>query len=332
MENKKVIILALLIIGLVLVSGCLGKPATESKPTGAFVGGSKGLVLTFQPNAPPSEYPECTKFDVTVKVENKGESPVAVGKADIILGGIAASAFGVDNAKLQNKANLTEVQKFGKEVTPGGAEFVTFSANSGSRNLPGDSPPQKITATACYPYQTTALSTVCIKDSLAKQTTGGAELCKITGDKTVFSSGAPVQVTSVTQFPRGANPITGLTFNIKVKNAGGGTPYVGEQSEQCPSPSLSAGDRVAVSAKLVNIDDATVECTPSPVVLSSGEGFTSCNADLSKSKQFVAGKGIPGEFEDILEVKLDYGYTQGVQTQMTFQNIYPGDTCPATSA
>ena len=69
--NKKIIVLVLAFLVVFAVSGCIKKSKEETTPVGAFVGGTSGIGLSFMANAPASEYPECTPFDVNVQVENK---------------------------------------------------------------------------------------------------------------------------------------------------------------------------------------------------------------------------------------------------------------------
>jgi len=313
--NKSSIVLILSIIAVVAVSGCLSAKE-EATPASAFVGGTSGLSMSFMSNAPPTEYPECTGFDINVQLENKGEYTIPADKAGITISGIATSAtgYGITPAATQKTEEIAARQKFGKSTTPGGQELMSFSS-IGSPDFPGDTT-QTIIATSCYPYRTIAMSTVCIKESFTKQTTGGTELCKITGDKTVYNSGAPIQVSSISQFPVGS-PISGITINLKLKDSGGGTPYA--TTGTCPAPSQKEIGKITITKMhLINLDK-TGECQGNTVTMVNGEAFISC-------KFSWAGEKITGEFEDILEMNFDYGYTQTATTKVKFLNV-PGQDC-----
>jgi hypothetical protein len=313
MEKKKFIILALVLIGLVLVSGCSTKKAVETGPASAFIGGTDGLVMSFVQDAPPSEYPQQVPFDVIINVENRGESTVNASTANILLGGISNSSYGLGNPSQPITDELPGKQLIQKTTTPGGVTQVTFSSKTGSPPFPG-SQPQKITATLCYHYTTEVQGTVCIQPSLARQTVGGAQLCTVTGSKTVYSSGAPVKITSLSESATSTgNKITGFRFTMFVQNEGSGTAYVGDT---CP-PTLGDANRVKViSAKLVNLDK-DLDCGQnSPTykgVLIAGDngGVITCTADSLAL--------LPTDiFEDVLVMQLGYGYTQSITKSITF--------------
>jgi len=334
--NKKFIALVLIVIAVFAISGCLSKPKTESTPMGAFVGGTSGLGVAFMANAPASEYPECTEFEADVQLENKGEYTIPTGKATIYLSGISTSAYGIKvNDVSANKAGtsgeLTGKQKFGTSTTPGGRDVIAFSSTKGSPDFPGDTT-QTLIATACYPYETTSMSTICVQENFAKQTTGGSELCKISGDKTVYNAGAPVQVSALTQFPIGSKPITGITVNLKLRDAGGGTAI--RSGATCPSVDQKDVGRITVKEmKLINLGvHGDCENTGKNIVtITGGEGFLTCRFDWSAQQK--AGE-IKGTFEDILQMKFDYDYTQSTTTKVKFLNMPEGncaETAPAST-
>jgi hypothetical protein len=313
MEKKKFIILALVLIGLVLVSGCSTKKAVETGPASAFIGGTDGLVMSFVQDAPPAEYPQQVPFDVIINVENKGESTVSADAAKfyIVLGGISTTAYGIDNP-LQPLEELQGKQLIQKTTTPGGVTQATFSSD-GSPSFPG-SQPQKITATLCYPYITQVQGTVCITPSLARQTVGGAQLCTVTGSKTVYSSGAPVKITSLSESATSsAGKITGFRFTMFVKDEGPGTAYLGTT---CP-PTLGDANRVKViSAKLINLDkdlDCGKAATDAGVLITGDNGGV-----ITCTVEGLSSQDISGEFEDVLVMQLSYGYTQSITKSITF--------------
>jgi len=307
MEKKKYIILALIIIGLVLISGCAKKSTAETAPAGAFIGGTDGLIMSFVADAPPSEYPQGVAFDIIVNVENKGEYDIPDNAATIVIGGIPYV-----KEKTQTLTGLTGRQLLQKTPTPGGVTQAQFSSD-GSPTFPG-SQPQKISASICYPYVTKIQGTVCIRESLAKQTVGGAELCTITGDKTVFSSGAPIKITSLTESATSqAGKVIGLRFTMFVKDEGPGVSYLGET---CP-PNLADANRVKVkSAKLVSLGlDLDCKKAEETGVLITGDkgGIITC---VTKE-----GANIAGEFEDVLLMELEYNYTQSITKSITFTTV-----------
>ncbi len=313
---KKMIIvpiIILLFVALTFSSGCAKKPAVETRPAGAFIGGTKGITMSFMSNAPPSEIPENSSFTIGLELKNNGEYTVNAEKAEITLSGVKPSSYGIADATLNNSGDLTGSQKLGQEVFPGATDIIQYEASKTPAVLGN----QQITflATLCYPYKTISQTTICVKESLTKQTTGGPEVCKLTGEKTVYNSGAPVQVSSVSQFPVGGRVITGLTFYLKITNAGGGTAYPAGQVTTCSKVGFSDVNKINITkAYLINLEK-TLDCEGKQIILTDGAGSITCKI-IGLSATDVA-----GEFEDILWTELDYGYKQDVTKTATIVNV-----------
>jgi len=311
--NKNFLVVLMIIVAVFAVSGCTSKPATTN-PAGAFVGGKEGVAISFLPGAPPAEIPEMEKIPVSVQLQNKGEADVASVK--VVVSGTPVWDTATDKMTDTSDA-LDAAKKVGSQNIPGGQAILDFDASKGGQDVKMSLGPQTATivAQACYDYQTFAQSTVCITESLTKQTVGATELCKSSGDKTVYSSGAPVQVTGVSQYPKGR---TGVTFVIKFKHVGTGTIY-NYQSDACPNIGLADTNKITITeAKLFNLGkslDNGVDCSPNPVALSStGEGTVTCSAAWSEGEA-------NGQFEDTLYLELSYGYTQQVIAKVKILNL-----------
>lgn len=291
-------LIAILFIGLVFTSGCVKKSEEKEAPTKMFVGGSKGLVLSFLAGAPPDEVFENSSFSIGVKLNNQGEYTIPASKANVTLGGISTTLYKITNASRTNQANLTGRQLIGGEKIPGAFEILTYNATA--PDYPGNTE-VTLAASVCYPYESLGVITACIKENLFTQTTGAPEICKVSGDKTVYNRGAPVQVSSVKEVPYKDK----IGFNVKIKNKGSG--YVYGENSNCSKN----GNYVSVSASLSNID---VTCNPSEVLLTDGTGSTFCSADIS---------GVSGDYEDLLQITLKYDYRDRITKKIKILNTNP---------
>jgi hypothetical protein len=78
-------ILSILVVVFVVIfysSGCLGD-TDDSETSGSFSGGSGGILVEFQPGAPPQQISEDDpSFDVSVKLENIGEYDIDISDAE----------------------------------------------------------------------------------------------------------------------------------------------------------------------------------------------------------------------------------------------------------
>ena len=219
---KKAVII-LVIAAIVMLAGCQGqqKDTTEKSP---YVGGSQGMLATFEPfgvkeNGIASIFNDET-FPVEITLKNKGEEDIGAGAVKIVLKGISPSDYeGLEFEK--NNANLLDkVSEFNPQ---GGEETVDFGDAKYVISLSGSYYDATIFASYQYPYKThVAVPKVCFNTDL-KDTS----VCVLEEQKNVFSSGAPIQAKTAKETRAGANLIA---IELDVENVGGG--QVTKQGEE----------------------------------------------------------------------------------------------------
>jgi hypothetical protein len=217
---KKTYIFAIFAISLlVLITGCGEGEVEESIPE-LFIGGSQGLVAEFEEIGyiEEGEYSvyEDELIPIAILFRNRGEELVEVGNLIVELKGILINDFsGIVSGVVTNSERIEEISEFNPD---GGETIVDFTPIGGANYL------QEVTGTHYtinpyieykYRYKTKVLvPEVCFKEDLRDE-----RLCNVRESKDVFSSGAPIQVTSVEEETAGAGKIV-LTF--EVDNVGGG--------------------------------------------------------------------------------------------------------------
>ena len=319
--NKYVIMLIL--VSVILVSGCAGTQKQQQTPSLAarpFVGGTQGIIVIFQPNAPPSETTSTDQIEFITKLENKGESAAKVRK--VSLTGISANAFGIRTPVDTTVRDLSAVGKVGNTLIPGGQDIVTFTSPRYSGALEGQFS-FTATATACYDYKSQGVATACITSNLLQQATG-ANACKTSGAKTVYNKGAPIQVTSVEQIPFGKDT---LGFQIKVKNAGGGKVY---NSQSCDEKTTTSGttvtniDRIRVTRVELG-SGVELDCgrTDKTFSLVNNEATLICKTGKTSGGESKLKGEYTGVVEDLLTIDLEYNYESWGNVKFTIKAL-PG--------
>ncbi|MEK6923529.1 MAG: hypothetical protein AABW84_02450 [Nanoarchaeota archaeon] len=322
--NTKVILLILL-AGVFLVSGCVTPQAEKKISDFGFLGGDNALELKFLPQQPPDKIPETAQFDIALSVENVGEHTIDLGK--LVIEGLDATSYSLivpKNNKLepgssQDILNLVKAQKItspegGSSIVPGGQDIIIFGATA-PKVLVTQPSPATIRATALYEYETIAVTIVCLKESVLRQTIGD-ELCKVSEKKPTTTSAGPIKINSVEQ------TISGLL--IEIQNIGDGNPFVRTShiyDADLPGNIDSFGElnhidlvtaeigsgKAKLDCKLIN-DVRTIRLGP------EGKAQISCTTDF---------KDVKGEFTDTLILKFKYGYKQSITTQITVTDV-PG--------
>ncbi len=208
-------VLAAVILLSVLLAAC--NPGGTTTSGTAFVGGDKGLDITFLEGSPPDEAFDAGQrpFDIVVQVKNVGEYDVAQDKVLIKVSGLSPNDFGVLPQDLVKRATepLTKTQKdpTGDTVLEGSISTVDFV---NLRYLPILSGPTTfpIRADVCYKYGTIAESTLCIKENPLNERENA--VCKVNEEKPVDNSGAPIKITKLKEFAKGRDQV-GFTFTIE---------------------------------------------------------------------------------------------------------------------
>ena len=308
MKIKHLMIL-ILAISLVFTTGC-GDTSTGPSMSDPFIGGTTGLTMEFIEGAPPVEvydggnYP----FTAVVKVENIGETDIAIGDATIKISGIDAADFGT-SASLLTQSNDEEIYGAKKNaeggIIEGGIFHLTFPKDSEfnyEESLSGNIQ-FPFLSTVCYKYENKANIMLCVKEDPLDD---DDSVCTLDEIKTAYNSGGPIQILNFEETPRGKEEIS---FTFEIWHQGTGEVY--ELSSLCDD-SIQTSDRVYIA---IDTGISGLECTgltggdqsSGYINLYEGKRSVTCTQDVS---------GATGDYEKVVEIITQYDYEQAITTNV----------------
>ncbi len=300
-------IMVLFIGFLLFLFGCGegGEDAAVSRGA-PFLGGTNGLLVNFE-NSPPAEVFDGGDFpfDIIVKLKNNGEWDVPKDRARVKITGIRAEQFDLVASDLVKTApeDLPKMQRDPTgtliESPPVLVEFTNF--NHGNA-ITGSELTYPIRADVCFRYGTHAVSRLCVRENILNPKAGG--ICTINEGKTVYNSGAPAQVTSLTENARSS---TKVGFSFTIQHQGTGDVY--EQDTLCNKESRTFEDRVFVSidAGIPGLSCSGLDAgTSGSIKLFGGAKTISCTLTIPS----------PSDYELPLTITLGYDYEISQSTQI----------------
>jgi hypothetical protein len=310
------------LITFLLVVGCTSGGKTVTLKT--FIGGTQGVSIAFDKNAPPKEVFDGGDFpfDIALKIQNKGEYAVPAANAKVSITGIRPQEFNLQEADLVKSPPEDLIQRkqdsTGKTTEPGDV-FVEFNKFNHVGFITGNALEYPIRAEICYLYGTTATSSLCIRKNLANPEENG--ICTIDGSRPLSISGAPVQITDVKEFQRGKDSI-GFSFTVKNGNTANGKVFA--RNSRCEG-GRSVEDRIFASVK-TDIPgltcqglDATGEGTVEGTISTFAQDRTvTCTQRVAS----------PSDYEMPITIVLSYDYRDYVETTVTVK--HSGDETTTT--
>lgn len=313
MATNTKIILAVLLIGAFLISGCAAPQQAEKKISYGFPEGSEAIELSFLQNQPPASVASGEEFQIAVNVKNVGAQDTIV---TIILDGLGGTytvspGFTKSTETIAGKTLIVDPSKpsESKEI-PGGEEAVIFDVIPkliGGVNIQ-ESP---IVAHAIYPFESRAITRICVK-SRQSPSIGTAGICELTGKREVGTSAGPIKVTSVDQ--------TLNTLIINIANVGKGNPFVNVAENESKYQDILPND-INLFNELDNIDLTKVEVgTISDLIdckipengakkirLIDNKGLITCTTKFTE---------VTSESLETLVLTFDYGYQIRINTNI----------------
>ena len=244
--------------------------------------------------------------------ENKGESDVAANKMRVKITGINPAEFGVTQADLTKNAPddiISQKKSPEGDITPGPLVFIEFLGLNYQSKITGTQITFPLKADICYDYKTNAVGKICVRRDILKPEEEG--VCEVTGDKTIYSSSAPIQIANLKESARAKNKI-GFTFEII--NAGEGSIYKKETT--CDKTERQNENRVFVKVEtnLAGLSCVGLDSVGSGVV----EGFTTLYAG---SKIISCTQETPvNDFEQVIKVSAEYDYETSIISQITVKS------------
>ena len=299
-------------IFLVFLAAC----TTEETPQtvnlqSPFMGGTDGLLLSFQDFRPEVFDSGRDPFDVIVRLENKGESIVSKNNVRVKLSGINPSEFSKSEEQLSASApdDVIEVRKEpnGNTLSPPPV-FVEFMGLNHKNPLIGASNQFTLLANVCYQYRTRGVSKLCIRENLL---TPPAGICELNADKPIASSGAPVQFVNFKESTRAKDKV-GFTFEITNANTG----KIYERNSACDLSKRQSENKVHVT---VSTGLAGILCTGLETTAKGAEGFVTLYGG-SKTISCTQTVSTRSDFEQLVNLEAVYDYEQSTQSTLTVKS------------
>ena len=304
---SKKIITVLIVLAIILVSGCTGPNGIFSQKEAGpdrrpFTTGMQGLAISFDDSAPPKNALYGDSFPVTLTVKNKGATAIPTNGLKLTFSN--PQTFGIIEITRLNSEPLeaTQLYQAGTETT------IDFGEATFKGLPPATEEPKAIAVDACYPYQTRLSAQLCADNK--------RKICDPAAPKTYYSSAAPILVSDYKQISARKDPTTGkydLTFSFRIKNAGAGKPY---KAMSCDSPLSSENkDTIAITGLSYLYPYETLQC-------SSPTTQIKLTADKEGKAVTCAMKGVvvDTEAEGQLRLVLGYAYAELIKTSI---NIMP---------
>lgn len=295
------IIYSIVVLMMLALTGCTDGGGETGTKTDPFIGGVNGVTVEFAEGNPPEEVYDGgdNPFDVTVVLENKGETLVENGDVQVKLSGILASEFGTSESdlKVNPDEDLIETKKNAEGGTIKGPRvFVTFSDLNREEELEGNKQ-YPIRADVCYLYETRAMADICVRENNVDTTKEG--VCDVNEQKVVYNSGAPVHVTDFKEYPRAEDKVG---FSFKVTHVGSGDLY--KKDTQCSDEVNTDEDKVWVD---ISTDlGGGLSCSG----LSDGDDTSGYIRLYDRERQITCTQQVStqSDYETPVNIKLQYDY------------------------
>jgi len=295
-----------------LFTGCATSEETTPRKLTNYVGGTDGLSIEFEEDAPPDKVFDNGEEDffIALKIENEGEYTVEKGGIIASLSGINKNDFSLSS--LHKKSNFDLDREY--EDRSGGIDTIDFGDANYKIDLSSDFA-TRIIADVCYEYRTVAAAAICLKKDTRQHRT--ADACLISNEDIEFeNSGAPIQITDVDEASSGSNRIK---LNFVIENEHGGYFYKpGTFKDKCiPDDAKKEEDYVYIEItdpanRLKFKCSALGDDNKGEIKLYDGKKQISCTLD-TKGLQETA-------YEQLIEITADYFYRGAIEKDVTVTN------------
>jgi hypothetical protein len=303
---KRAILIFLVVVALLtMAQECqTGDSEGTKDKVNPYVGGTAGLSIQFGEGNPPDEvfdrgqYP----FDIEVKLLNVGEADIKKENVKVTVTGLNPSDFNKpESFFIKNGIEediLATYKDFEGNIIKPSDTFVTFPGLNFIDTLTGNFQ-TKVRADVCYTYKTETASDGCIrKDVLSVDKNS---VCQVSESKTVYNSGAPIQVDKFEELPSGTDKVRYL---FTIKHLGSGNVY--SPGSKCPI------DRTAQNKIHFKIESSVTDLLCSGlvegtakegyVILREGEQTIRCVQQTTSQLDFL----------DRIKITLDYDYGESI--------------------
>jgi hypothetical protein len=299
------------ILMLMLLAGCGNKGSTGTGSSTAFIGGTEGLIITFQEQNPPAEVTDDGfPFFAIIRLENKGEHQVLANEVRVDLEGILPSDFGVAEDEIRGKQPLSTLEPKRRDpngnMRDGSIESITFPSEDKSfvpKRFTGNVQ-VNFQANVCYKYATYANGKICVLKDLINR--NPKALCDPNTGKASASSSSPIQITGFREAVTGRDKVS---FSFDVVHSGAGNIYKvddGRPAADCPrgTGSLPLENLVLVTVSAEGLNGITCDLSNQGVKgyvrLDAGKRTVTCNVDLTNQHNI--------DYEKVIDIKAEFNY------------------------
>ena len=339
MKQKRMLTLISFVVLLFLIAACEEGDVvgTTAKP---FIGGSEGLEIGFLDGNPPEEVTDGDTFDfqALVRLINNGEhefsdpsgDPEVVNDIKVSLIGFAPGDFRSEDGDFEDSDLIDEspidVPLAKRKDSEGNIldsieTYITFPKDDKNFKFKEQIAGNTVfifRANVCYLYQTRVVSEICV---LANQIYAGTDaICDPSGQKPVFSSGSPVQVTGFRQSVVGTDK-SQLSFDVV--HQGNGKVFDPSAAADCPrnpTDRRNKGDKVRVTIKTgltgnklkcVGLDDAATQSS-GIVKLVNGKRTITCTQELDSDRS---------DFKKNVDITVDFNYLDRADKEVLVKHL-----------
>ena len=327
---------------LLFIAGCEGDDggaATGGVPRDPFLGGTRGLEISFLDGLPPEEVTDGGTFDFQafVSLKNNGEHEFTPPLSDISgvqdikvsLIGFAPSDFRSSDDDLtdQSPLNVPTARKRGSEgnIVEPTEVFIEFPTSDTFFSYNGELAGNTafiFRAEVCYTYQTKAVSEICVLENLINPADDA--ICVPSEEKRVYSSSSPLQVTSFRQAIVGRDKIQ---FSFDIVHSGSGDVFaLGGDASSCPKENRRRYEdlvEVIVDTGLTSGDSSDLTCagldtTPlvysraGPVKLIDGRRTITCTQNILS---------YGNDFKKVVDITLIFNYLDNVDQEVLVKHL-----------
>ncbi len=322
---KRTILTGFILVALLFIAGCGGSggDTTVGPSKTPFVGGQTALSVAFIEGAPPERVLDDGKqeFSISLMLENLGEEDVDEGEGYIEISGIDPTEFSLTSTDIKQDLpqDVPGVKTYpGGQIVRSGRIPVEFEGFNYETDLPGNWFP-RFRANLCYNYATNATTAACIKKDMLSNIPR-KEICELSGEKEVFNSGAPIQITKVTQTPLSDERIQ-LQFTLS---------HVGETNDRFFKTDTDCDDKTTNNDKdkvyfevLTDINGNSADCTGLEDESSDGSsGYVKMwnGVDTIVTCNFDVGT-VTTDFEKLINTRLEYRYYQFIEKNILIEDV-----------
>lgn len=287
---------------------------SDDKLGSKFVGGTKGLSVTFEEYRPPEfvQSGGLEDFYISIILENLGETYIEGKDVKVTISGPNTEAFGVSENSLEKTGIDQDIYNINQDAEENIIQpeevYVTFGPLNYKRALDTNFD-FNIRADVCYAYGTEARANGCIvADPTAPEENS---YCKVREVKTIYNSGAPIQITNFEELPAGQNRIK---YIFSIEHLGEGRFFL---------PGTLCEDQRTTEYKLhfeVKSDvPGGLSCTPVSGGGQSGDVYVGRDGkiDVTCVQQVQYDRGLT----DLLEISLTYDYLQNKEIPLLVKAV-----------